>query len=410
MAAAAEELEEQELEETEAEESEELISGDEEGGDDDGDDDEDEDDDDEDDDDDESESSFDEMSVGVALGLPKRQNRGKKYTQLVGEELEKDQQFWGHNTWEEEAVDEDYNCSEGEEQYAYSTDSDFDDPETDKSDEEVDESQFKEKKKRKYGSYVDPALQRSKLARKTLDKQNAEKSRGDESERTRRQSLQGPEPGADRSVRASTKWKTEITNKMERIRGSSKQAGGAGAQKKTPKKRSSMTQEQLMANALQTEAANARSLANLQAWEDEKKYYEDIKKWNYKGSYDIWVCWNSLLSIVTKNNEAEQDAQPSPSSHVTEKPLKLYMFTSGKLPEFYTQQEEARRRRDLAKQPLCAITGKPARYVDPLTRHYYSDEDAYNAIRMDHADRENQQMAAELDHLEEMLETLYDTE
>lgn len=54
-----------------------------------------------------------------------------RYTKLVGEELEKDQQFWGHNTWEEEAVDEDYNCHEDEEQYDSSTDSDFDDPETD---------------------------------------------------------------------------------------------------------------------------------------------------------------------------------------------------------------------------------------------------------------------------------------
>ncbi|GBE61805.1 YL1 nuclear C-terminal domain-containing protein [Babesia ovata] len=403
MAAAAEEIEEQELEGRNGDESEEFNSDDAEGEGEDGD----EDDDDDEDSDDESESSFDEMSVGVALELPKRQNRGKKYTQLVGEELEKDQQFWGHNTWEEEAVDEDYNCSEGEEQYAYSTDSDFDDPETDKSDEEVDESQFKEKKKRRYGSYVDPALQRNKLVRKTIDKQNTEKSRGDEGGRTRRQSQQAPEPGVSRSVRASTKWKTEITNEMERIRGSSKPAGGAAAQKKAPKKRSSMTQEQLMANALKTEAANARSLANLQAWEDEKKYYEDIKKWNYKGSYDIWVCWNSLLSIVTKN-ETEQEVQPTPPTHVTEKPLKLYMFTSGKLPEFYNEQEKARKRRDSAKQPLCAITGKPARYVDPLTGHYYSNEDAYNAIRMGHADRENRRMAAELDQFEDMLETLYD--
>lgn len=48
----------------------------------------------------------------------------------MGEELEKDEKFWGHETWAEDAVDEDYICSEGEEQYIDSSDSDFDDTET----------------------------------------------------------------------------------------------------------------------------------------------------------------------------------------------------------------------------------------------------------------------------------------
>ncbi|GIX65217.1 YL1 nuclear protein [Babesia caballi] len=370
------------------------------------------------DEDSEDESSFDEMSVGVALELPRRENRGKKYTKLVGEELEKDQQFWGHATWEEEAVDEDYNCSEGEEQYAYSTDSDFDDPETDvgfavcfvhapqKSDEEVDESQFKERKKKTRGTYVDPALRRSKLVRKAVEKQTADKRRGEEGPRPKRQAPPPAVVPVDRSVRASTKWKTEAANELERRRDTSKvESGAAAAQKKAPAKKR-LTQEQLMAMALKTEAANARSLESLKAWEDEKKQYDEIKKWNYKGNYDIWVCWNSLLSVVNKAADADPDAPPMPSTHVVEKPLELYMFTSGKAPEYYTEQEAARLSRRQRRRPRCAITGRPARYVDPLTGHYYSGGDTFNILRMLHHDKANRRLAAELNHIEKMLDNL----
>ncbi|GFE54477.1 SWR1 complex subunit 2-like [Babesia ovis] len=368
--------------------------------------------DDSDEDDSDDESSFDEMSVGVALELPKRQSRGKKYTKLLGEELEKDQQFWGHNTWEEEAVDEDYNCSEGEEQYAYSTDSDFDDPETDKSDEEVDESHLKERKKRKHGSYVDPALQRHKLVRRTIQRQNASKpTSGDNKTRHREVYTNHVELNVDRAVRASTKIKTEATAEMQRMRGMSKtESGSVTSQKKRVPKKQQLTQEQLMEMALKTEAANTRSLEKMQAWEDEKKYYEDIKKWNYKGNYDIWVCWNSLLSIVGKATDGEQEAQTIPSKHVVEKPLELYMFTSGKVPEYYTSHQAQAKCSLDQNTPVCAITGNPARYIDPVTGCYYSNCDAYTALKMGHTDSISRQIALELDRLEEMLDQLYNIE
>lgn len=61
MASDSDDVEEQELSESESDVSEEEEDSSDYGS------------------DDESESSFDEMSVGVALELPKRENRGKKY-------------------------------------------------------------------------------------------------------------------------------------------------------------------------------------------------------------------------------------------------------------------------------------------------------------------------------------------
>nr|BAN66138.1 hypothetical protein [Babesia bovis] len=185
---------------------------------------------------------------------------------------------------------------------------------------------------------------------------------------------------------------------MERKRDLIKTEMSAGAaHKRQETKKKHLTQEQLMEMALKNEAANTRSLEKMKAWEDEKKYYEEIKKWNYKGNYDIWVCWNSLLSIVGKATEEGQEAPTIPSKHDVEKPLELYMFTSGKVPEYYEEAVASFNDTKEALTQICAITGKPARYLDPLTKCYYSGSDAFNALRMCHADGIDRHVAAELD-------------
>ena len=48
------------------------------------------------------------------LERDRRATAGKRMANLVGEELEKDQSFWGHDTWEEEEEDSEYSESTGE--------------------------------------------------------------------------------------------------------------------------------------------------------------------------------------------------------------------------------------------------------------------------------------------------------
>jgi len=47
------------------------------------------------------------------LEREKRATAGQRMSALMGEELEKDQSFWGHETWEEEAAESEYSESTG---------------------------------------------------------------------------------------------------------------------------------------------------------------------------------------------------------------------------------------------------------------------------------------------------------
>ncbi|EAN31786.1 YL1 nuclear family protein [Theileria parva strain Muguga] len=336
------------------------------------------------------EESFDESKVGIALELPKRQNRGKKYTQLVGEELEKDQQFWGHSTWQEDEVDDDYNCSEGEEQYAYSTDSDFDDPEEEEN-EEVDESQFKEPKKKKFGAYVDPMLLASKRTIQALTRRKAPDSSPSKKQTTPQYKPTLSPEDFKRERRETTKQKTEAIRELEEYRKIKKRRGSNRGRPKTRTRLPKVyTQEELIEEAKRTEEANRKSLKSLQAWEDERKKYTETKRSTYKGHYDIWISWNSLLSVV---NPYKLDEEGNPmetiSPQVEEKPLELYMFTTGKLPEYYEKARMDKIALESSEKPKCAITGQEAKYLDPVTRKYYSTVEAFKMLRVQYNDEKS---------------------
>lgn len=50
----------------------------------------------------------------AVLGRDKRQTAGKRMSTLVGEELDKDESFWGHDTWDEDGEESEYSESTGE--------------------------------------------------------------------------------------------------------------------------------------------------------------------------------------------------------------------------------------------------------------------------------------------------------
>ncbi|KAK2198382.1 bifunctional Vps72-YL1 [Babesia duncani] len=349
---------------------------------------------------DSSGESFDEMSVGVALELPKRATRGKKYSKLVGEELEKDNQFWGHETWAEDAIDEDYNCSEGEEQYRDSADSDFDETEDEGSDNHGDDDSNLEQRRRRPNVYIDPALLRSKRTRAAIARSRASKN-------VQARVVKKPaepktyEPlDVDRERRDTTRLKTEAVNRIEEMRTREPQK----RRKIKIQRHKEYTREELMKNAKKIEEANTKSLMRLQAWEDERKRYTESKKQTYKGHYDIWICWNSLLSIVTTNTvTGEELVQTVDPKVVQEKPLELYMFTSGKVPDYYPQQALARQQLKATGNTMCPISGKRARYLDPQTRMPYYGVNEFRRLRMMYMDRICNLQAQGIEHLESKL-------
>ncbi|UKJ89694.2 hypothetical protein MACJ_002947 [Theileria orientalis] len=355
------------------------------------------------------EESFDESKVGIALELPKRENRGKKFNQLVGEELEKDQQFWGHSTWEEDEVDDDYNCSEGEEQYAYSTDSDFDDPEEEE-EEEVDESHLKETKKRKkFGAYVDPMLLANKRTMQALSRKKASSTIQTKKPTSSPTKAAYTPEDFIRERRATTKQKTEAIKELVNTRKTKKKkvSDTRKARVREPRK---YTQEELIEQAKRTEEANRKSLQSLQAWEDEKKKYTETKRFTYKGHYDIWISWNSLLSVVNPN-QLDKDGNPveAIAPHVEEKPLELYMFTTGKLPDYYIKAKEDRLK-PRSELPKCAVTGEDAKYFDPKTQKYYSCIEAFKILRVQYHNENLNILKSKLDTIGTILTDLMKNE
>lgn len=45
--------------------------------------------------------------------LPERSSRGTRIRQLIGEEAEADESFWGQDAWHEDEEDDDYSTEDG---------------------------------------------------------------------------------------------------------------------------------------------------------------------------------------------------------------------------------------------------------------------------------------------------------
>lgn len=77
------------------------------------------------------------------------------------------------------------------------------------------------------------------------------------------------------------------------------------------------------------------------------------------------------------------------SPQVEEKPLELYMFTTGKLPEYYEKARMDKIALENSEKPKCAITGQEAKYLDPVTRKYYSTVEAFKMLRVQYNDEKS---------------------
>ena len=87
----------------------------------------------------------------AAINREKRASRGTRMTELVGDALEEDEAFWGHDIWnEEEGSDMDSYDEEEEEVKPDEFDSDFNDTESD--DESGSEEETKLRKSSKASS------------------------------------------------------------------------------------------------------------------------------------------------------------------------------------------------------------------------------------------------------------------
>ena len=273
--------------------------------------------------------SEDEQVVKV---LPKRGTRGRRFNQLIGEEKEADQAFWGQKAWGDDQ-DEDYVYEKQKD----IVDSDFDEPE-DSSDEDVEEVTSRRKKKSgKTGRYQDPAFKR----KKGKQSQNVKKVR-----RPRRPVA--PVVARQRVFRESTKIRKK---QSESIRKSMREKAVARNSNRTiaaPVRQ--LTQEELLRAASYTEMENKRKLEVMLQFQVDKRA-RTAPKAPYSG--------------------------PSVRYHSSKKYGTLYTFTEvSEVPNVINSKPIA-----YPKRPVCAVTGMPAKYRDPKTGLYYSTLEAFRAIR-----------------------------
>ena len=252
-----------------------------------------------------------EQQVGVGtidppspFSLPARSTRGKRLAELVGDELEEDEEFWSSDKWNDEEDDDDFDEGDSDDaEYDAAlddADSDFDKPEEEDEaiiqEEDIVRLQKEEKKKeqRKKGAYVDPALKKRKEANKkggslsirSAAKQASEivaegaaaaaktptRSRSRSRSRTSEVLSEGAAPtiqlrDSTRNVTAQLEARQEKERELAEKRRKQQQEKKAKAQAEKPP----MTQDERLAEAVATEEINKNLLEQMLAVFEEKK-------------------------------------------------------------------------------------------------------------------------------------------
>ncbi|SOV19690.1 YL1 nuclear protein, putative [Plasmodium gaboni] len=304
----------------------------------------------------EEDEDYELKNYGIALELPQRKNRGKNMKKLIGEDLEKDEQFWNDSIWEEEEIDEEYVNSEGEDEYIDITDSDFDDDEDideDEEDEVEDDEQNKhgagrrpieyeerQNNKKKSFAYIEKLKKekQNKIMKYHLMKQKQnelkknkelipnklKKSEEDVTEEQKEQVIKTKEQLKEerrlkkkkkleqaylylnRSTRDTTRRKTEYMEKVFEMRKIKKENRfkkfGARRREKKSMQRE-MTREERLEEAKITEQYNIQSLLQLQAWEEEKKKYVENKKIMHYKPQNVFISFKYSKDKTIPTNE-----------------------------------------------------------------------------------------------------------
>ncbi|KAL6777643.1 hypothetical protein ACKKBG_A15060 [Auxenochlorella protothecoides x Auxenochlorella symbiontica] len=284
--------------------------------------------------------------------MPDRKTRANRYAagEVLAEDEDGDQDFWGQEFFAEEAADEAYETeSEPEDRL----DQDFDEPEEEPGsgeDSDAAEAAVREPKRK---ALKPPGARSGALGPKRPAPASIPGA-------PRRRSLAPSpspslDPGERRGVRASTRARVEDgeaerrrANDQARVRRPARAGTGPRA----------LTQAELLAEAARTEIENLRSLAALEAAAAEVRAAADVQRTRYVGPM---LRWASRRVGDTEQTTLEVRNMALP-------------------PEL---------ERQVAPEPpppaRCAVTGALARYRDPVSGAPYADLQAFRLLRQGRA-------------------------
>ncbi|KAL7066066.1 hypothetical protein ACR3K2_34860 [Cryptosporidium serpentis] len=357
------------------------------------------------DDDDEDDKNYKvEMRI-----LPDRSSRGRRYTQLLGEEAERDTQFWGHNTWEEEECDSEWSSidqdEESEESSSESSQSEDNvDEEFVEVEDEDDGLSYKDSSRRNKaiyrGKYKDPSLFSKSMQKDLLKRQNKAKKKVKNTSSNKPKEFQIEKRSM--SIRESTaRKKQDLQEEMRRRDEEALERARLRKKKRNhdesnrlPKE---MTQEERLVQSKIVEKMNTESLSYLEACEEHKRYLDNtsasVRKQFQSGSLNIYISWSSYRLM-----ESEKDKANSILSE-NEYCREMLLYTDGIIPEVLNQHRCSKNK----KEAICSIFGTKARYLDPLTNKYYSNFEAFKIIRKDYHVMKYKEFLKELKDLNDLV-------
>ncbi|TKY59739.1 SWR1 complex subunit 2 [Spatholobus suberectus] len=274
-----------------------------------------------------------------------RATRGKRLTKLLDEEIQEDELFWNQDALREDDEDDNY---QEEPEIADEFDSDFDEDEPEPDEEEPDKNDADERMhKKKRLIFPGKTLAKKKKKKKILSKLESSPK---EEERSGKVAEEQQEETGERMIRKSTRTSVIVRQAERDAIRAALQATIKPVKRKKEGEEKRMTQEEMLLEAAQTEIMNLRNLERVLAREEEVKRRAIVHKTVYNGPQ---------IRYISKNGCSYLEFIKGSSFH-------------SEIPTASVQYPE---------QPVCPITGLPAKYRDPKTGLPYATKEAFKIIR-----------------------------
>ncbi|ESW30830.1 hypothetical protein PHAVU_002G186100 [Phaseolus vulgaris] len=281
----------------------------------------------------------------VVLDRASRATRGKRLTKLLDDEIQEDELFWNQEALKDEDEDDNY---QEEPEIADEFDSDFDEDEPEPEEEDPNKYDAEERMlKKKRLVFPGKTLAVKKKKKKILSKLEGSPK---EEEHSGKASEEHQDETGERMIRKSTRTSVIVRQAERDAIRAALQATIKPVKRKKEGEEKRMTQEEMLLEAAQTEIINLRNLERVLAREEEVKRRAIVHKNVYNGPQIRYISKNgcSYLEFI-KGSSFHSEISTGPVQY----------------PE----------------QPICSITGLPAKYRDPKTGLPYATKEAFKIIR-----------------------------
>lgn len=285
----------------------------------------------------------------VFLDRASRGTRGKRMTKLLDEDIEEDEVFWNQEALKEEENDENYE-EEAEVADVFDSDFDEDEPEADEEVENEPDDRKRAKKKLIFPGKVSAKKKKkkkvlSKLGKVPQDEETAEQSSAPEQHDV----PEDVDAESERIVRKSTRTSVIVRQAERDAIRAAMQATMKPIKRKKEGEEKKMTQEEMLLEAAQTEIMNLRNLERVLAREEEVKKRAIVHKEVYSGPQMRYISRDGKSYLeFSKGSSFQADISTASTPY----------------PE----------------RAMCAVTGLPAKYRDPMTGLPYATKEAFRII------------------------------